>query len=94
MSDIQFDPQKNNEPIYDEQISPLMQRILAICKEHNIPMVASFEFHEGDYCSSMLAPDEAGSLILDLRRAVDRSLKPSIADYIITAREGGGNDHL
>ncbi|KVC49876.1 hypothetical protein WS58_06300 [Burkholderia pseudomultivorans] len=30
------------EQIYDEQISPLMAQIIAICKEHKIPVVASF----------------------------------------------------
>lgn len=32
----------NQEEIYDERISPLMKEILTICKEHKIPMVASF----------------------------------------------------
>jgi len=35
------------EQIYDEQISPLMAQIIAICKEHGIPIVASF-FTPGD----------------------------------------------
>ncbi|MCA8313221.1 hypothetical protein LGN43_02915 [Burkholderia multivorans] len=35
------------EQIYDEQISPLMTQIIAICKEHRIPIVASF-FTPGD----------------------------------------------
>ncbi|WP_175806908.1 hypothetical protein [Burkholderia cenocepacia] len=30
------------EQIYDEQISPLMTQVIAICKEHKIPIVASF----------------------------------------------------
>ncbi|RQZ50901.1 hypothetical protein [Burkholderia sp. Bp9099] len=30
------------EQIYDEQISPLMTQIIAICKEHKIPVLASF----------------------------------------------------
>lgn len=32
------------ESVYDEQISPLMQQIIAICQEHNMPMIASFAF--------------------------------------------------
>jgi hypothetical protein len=32
------------EDIYDEQISPLMTKIIAICKEHQIPMVAQFQY--------------------------------------------------
>ena len=30
------------ETVYDEQIDPLMKRIIALCKEHQIQMVASF----------------------------------------------------
>lgn len=32
------------ESVYDEQISPLMKQIIDICKEHNLPMIASFAF--------------------------------------------------
>lgn len=35
------------EQIYDEQISPLMTQIIKVCKEHKIPIVASF-FTPGD----------------------------------------------
>ncbi len=34
----------NEEKIYDTQISPLMQQIIDICKEHGIPMIASFTY--------------------------------------------------
>ncbi|VWB16373.1 hypothetical protein BLA14095_00477 [Burkholderia lata] len=37
----------SKEQIYDEQISPLMTQIIAICKEHKIPILASF-FTPGD----------------------------------------------
>lgn len=32
------------EAVYDEQISPLMDQIIAICREHNLPMIASFAY--------------------------------------------------
>lgn len=32
----------NKEQIYDEQIYPLMDKIISICKEHGIAMFASF----------------------------------------------------
>jgi hypothetical protein len=32
------------EKIYDEQISPLIQQIIEICKEHKIPMFTNFGF--------------------------------------------------
>ena len=42
---------KDNEDVYDNQISPLMAQIIAICKEHEIPMVAMFQYaSEVDGC--------------------------------------------
>ncbi|SET89346.1 hypothetical protein [Pseudomonas graminis] len=39
----------NKEEIYDEQISPLMQQIIAITREHGIVMIASFDIaHDGE----------------------------------------------
>ncbi|WP_313686037.1 hypothetical protein, partial [Pantoea sp.] len=34
----------NLESVYDEQISPLMQQIIEICNQHQIPMVCSFAY--------------------------------------------------
>lgn len=58
MSQEQFDV----EAIYDEQIFPLMGKILEICKEHRMPMMATFLYRvsgEGDdqeqcFCTSVL----------------------------------------
>lgn len=39
----------NKEQAYDEKISPLMQQIIAITREHGIAMVASFDIaHDGE----------------------------------------------
>jgi hypothetical protein len=39
----------NKEEIYDSQISPLMQQIIAITREHGIAMIASFDIaHDGE----------------------------------------------
>lgn len=32
--------------VYDEQIAPLMSRIIAVCKEHGIPMVFSAQLND------------------------------------------------
>ena len=38
----------NKEQAYDEQISPLMQQIIEVCKEKGIAMIASFDIaHDG-----------------------------------------------
>jgi hypothetical protein len=36
------------EDVYDEQISPLMSQIIAICNKHKIANVASFALDEDD----------------------------------------------
>ena len=38
----------NLEKVYDEEISPLMKQIIQICKNNNIPMVASFVFENDE----------------------------------------------
>lgn len=35
-------PRTPKEAVYDEQIAPLMDQIIALCKEHKINMVADF----------------------------------------------------
>lgn len=49
----------NKEEIYDSQISPLIQQIIGISREHGIAMIASFniahdgEGPDGQDCSSL-----------------------------------------
>lgn len=40
------------EKIYDEQISPLMQQIIEICKNHDIPMFADFQYSDDGFCKT------------------------------------------
>jgi len=35
----------NKEQVYDEQIYPLMDKIIEIAEKHNIPMVAVFQLN-------------------------------------------------
>lgn len=55
MSDKPYD----KEAVYDEQIAPLMERIIAICREHEIPTLATFAYRldthgEYDSCTTAL----------------------------------------
>lgn len=54
----------DQETTYDAQIAPLMAQIIAICKEHQIPMIASFAYRrdkndEYDLCTTAL-PNNRG----------------------------------
>lgn len=42
------------ETAYDDKIYPLMTQIIAICKEHDIPLLASFELDPDEEAGPML----------------------------------------
>jgi len=42
------------EKVYDEEIAPLMEKIIAICKEHKLPVFATFEFAPSEFCSTLI----------------------------------------
>lgn len=80
------------EEIYDAQINPLMAQIIAICKEHKIPVLASFtlDFDEGLHCTTALLEDEyepADSLVEASRVLLTR--KPSSV-MMLTERDAAG----
>ena len=86
------------EAVYDEQVSPLMEKVLAICKEHDVPMVASFQISdpdpkgEGDgeihYCTSALLT--AGDAAERLKRALDIILAKDRRSLLVTTRDVEG----
>ncbi|WP_439885801.1 hypothetical protein ACTACK_12815 [Pseudomonas syringae] len=69
----------NKEQVYDEQISPLMQQIIEVCKEKGIAMIASFDIAhdgigpDGEDCSGLLCssllPDGDGKPNLSFTQA-------------------------
>jgi hypothetical protein len=60
----------DKEKIYDEQIYPLMDQIIKICKENNIGMFASYFLKDKDgehddlYCTTSLPSKECKSMVL------------------------------
>jgi hypothetical protein len=57
--------EKDLEPIYDEEIAPLMTKIIKICRDNDIPLIASFQLTDGDEdedggvlcCTTALVPE-------------------------------------
>ncbi|WP_149086947.1 hypothetical protein [Pseudomonas prosekii] len=92
----------NKEKVYDDQISPLMQQIIGICKDQGIAMVASFDIaHDGQgpngedctslVCSSLL-PDgdgEPNQLFTQAHALIRRGRRPS--PMMITTEHGDGS---
>ena len=89
----------NTEQIYDEQIAPLMTKIIEICKENKIGLHSSFrltnEYEEELYCHSCL-PVKDGYL-LDMLYLMVRC-KGNIDSFILTLlkqiEEGRPNDSI
>ena len=46
-----------SEDVYDNEISPLIAEIITICKRDKMPMFASFEYSEGDFCTTSMPFD-------------------------------------
>ncbi len=82
-------PEFDKEAVYDSQISPLMTQIITICKEHKIPMLASFclspRNEAGDldnyFCTTYLdGPD--GWQPQELKRAI-QDIRPSTVAFAV-----------
>lgn len=66
------------EVVYDEKINPLMAQIIAICKEHNMPMLAAFQYAVKDagtedaeflFCTTTLFQADERPIAKELRIA-------------------------
>lgn len=80
------------ENVYDEQISPLMQKIIAICQENNMPMIASFAFENCEErnlgcCTTILNhfDDRKVAEFTQAVRIIQKS--PQVFGFAITSRE-------
>jgi len=75
------------EATYDEKISPLMEKIIDICKENDIQMLASFTLNEdGLMCSTYLDSKKYNEQKLEEAKKVIRR-KPFIATAMIMNEE-------
>jgi hypothetical protein len=82
----------NKEQIYDGQIEPLMTKILQICQQNGISMIASFDIEHaanpGLRCTSQL-PDGDGNFTFSRVAAL---LVPIVqSPLMLTTRDGDGN---
>lgn len=87
------------EAVYDEQIAPLMKRVIEICKEHGINMAAQFslgfdpEAEETLFCTTALQPDPKDEVgyerIRDLRRAMFPRNVSCVAITVIGGKANG-----
>lgn len=62
------------EAAYDESIAPLMEQVIALCRAHNIPVVASFELDTDDegplYVTTQILPEGTAQRLIDAGRVL------------------------
>jgi hypothetical protein len=81
----------NKEQVYDEKIDPLMAQIIAICQEHKIAMLATFDIPPtpgDDLCCTSHLPDESGNLPARIAAAARAASGPS--PLMLTTRNAAG----
>lgn len=85
----------NREDVYDNQISPLMTEIIRICKEHDIPMVASFQYDDREsdgaaLCTTVILNQDPKPCegLLNASRAL---LARKSSMTMLTVRDGDGD---
>ena len=84
----------DNELVYNDQIYPLMDQIIKICQENEIPMAATFQYanYKKDgaaFCTTTLGPERRISE--ELRQVIDliQPLTPiAIAEIHVTNPDG------
>jgi hypothetical protein len=92
----------DKEAVYDEQIAPLMTQIIKICKEHEIPLVAVFQYldapdEEGGpgFCSTLIPTKLQSTEMRELNRiAVEVTRKNAVALAITETTEPDGKKHV
>lgn len=81
---------QDKEKVYDEQIFPLMAKIIEVCKAHEIPMAATFQYCEDERCTSTLPFPHATTEMT----AIQRAMQPRHAAFAMaiteTDQEDGG----
>lgn len=86
----------NREAVYDEKISPLMAQIIQICKENDIPMVASFQINDDRpdgaafLCTTVILNQEPppANKLLEASSIIQRGREPKVT--MLTVRDADG----
>ncbi len=90
-------PIMNKEQIYDEQISPLMTDIIAVCKKHKIAFVASFAIPNDEdndlRCTTALfeSRDKSTEDVEDFRKACSILRGERQSPMMMTVDHGDGS---
>lgn len=77
---------KDNEKIYDEQISPLITKIVEICIEHDLPMLATFQCTHDVFCSTVIGIHEQDPMMEFIGKMLAQQARAGYISGIIEPR--------
>lgn len=86
----------NKEEVYDEEIGPLMQNIIKICKDNGIAVVVNFAIptdEDEDLQVLTNLPDENGK-VPESHAAAVRAIRPSSSAPMITVTHADGSKEI
>ena len=84
----------DKEAVYDEQIFPLMSQIIAICKEHEMPIVCSVQYADDEesgpsFCTTAITHwAHASERMQRLNVAVQPERPVALAETVVTHPDG------
>lgn len=85
----------NKEEAYDAKVSPLMREVIAICKEHHIPVLAVFHTPNDDkddlFCTTALLGKEfdAPDFMVEALGFLKRAAEPAPLVMTVVSRPNG-----
>lgn len=85
--------ERTREEIYDADIHPMMVKIIQICKDADIPMVADFALDddrgsddaEGLHCTTSICPADANDKSKRISAAAEPAVKSEWAAFTVHA---------
>lgn len=75
------------ETVYDEQIAPLMTRIIEICRENKMPVLASFQFAPDSFCTTAMLFDGDKRLAMATQMIQEGFVAFAVAPSLSAAEE-------
>ena len=63
-----FDPEADNEKVFDEEIMPLRRQIVEICKQAGIALVSICQYSQRGHGTTVIVSPGASSLMYDVAR--------------------------
>ena len=85
---------RDNEGVYDALISPLMTQIIAVCKEHQIPLAFQCQYSEDGLVSTLLPVDGQSSEHQSVHVAIQRTRRAQTSALHLRIDHGDGTQTL